>query len=462
MVDSFQKKMFQDMKHKEVFSQAQRYAFDYAGDALERPVFPTDEALANLAVFVEDLPAEVGEAAEILETLHTYGAPATTAGTGGRYFGFVTGGVLPVALATRWLSDFWDQNSALYAMSPIASTLEAVVETWLIDLLGLPAQTVAGFVSGSSLSIFCGLAAARYRILQSKGWDINKQGLNGAPKVSVVTGRQTHGTVVKAIALLGLGTDNIEWADTDAQGRIIPARLPKLDDSTILILQAGQVSTGAFDPIDELCTEANKANAWAHIDGAFGLWAAGTQRLRHLTCGIEKANSWSGDGHKTLNTPYDSGIILCRDKAALTHALHTSGPYMTYSENRDGMLYTPEMSRRSRAIELWATLKYLGKAGVDELVYGLHQRAVQMGEALGDEGFEVLNDIVFNQVLVTAGSDEATRITMTNIQQSGECWVGGTTWKDRAAIRISICSWATTEEDIKRSVRTFVNARKSS
>lgn len=459
MVNSFQQNMFQEMKHKEIFNQAQRYAFDYADSTLERPVFPTDEAIENLSVFVEDLPDEIGEAGAIIEKLHQYGSPATTAATGGRYFGFVTGGAVPAALAVRWLTDFWDQNSALYAMSPISSTLEAVVETWLIDLLGLPAQTVAGFVSGSSLAIFCSLAAARYRILQNNGWDINQQGLNGAPKIRVVTGHQTHGTVVKAIALLGLGTDSIEWTATDSQGRIIPDRLPQLDANTILVLQAGQVSTGAFDPFNEICQLASKASAWVHVDGAFGLWAAGTQKLRHLTQGIEKAHSWSGDGHKTLNTPYDSGIVLCRDKAALSHALHTSGPYMTYSEHREGMLYTPEMSRRSRAIELWATLKYLGKTGVDELVYGLHQKAVQISKALSNKGFHVLNDVVFNQVLVTCDSDKATLATMNSIQKSGECWVGGTTWEGKAAIRISICSWATTEADIERSVRAFVTAR---
>ena len=459
MANSFQSKMFQEMKRKEIFNQAQSYAFKYADNALERNVFPTDEAIKNLEHFIEDLPTDVGETADILAKLHKYGSPGTTSQIGGRYFGFVTGGVLPAALAVRWLADFWDQNSALYAMSPISAKLESVVETWLIELLGLPKQTVAGFVSGSSLAIFCGLAAARYRILQNNNWDINKQGLNGAPKIRVVTGRQTHGTVVKAIALLGLGTDNIEWVDTDSQGRIISSCVPELDGSTIIILQAGQVSSGAFDPFDEICDRANQVQAWVHIDGAFGLWAAGTKRLCHLTRGIEKANSWSGDGHKTLNTPYDSGIVLCRDKAALTHALHTSGTYMTYSKNRDGMLYTPEMSRRARATELWASLKYLGKAGVDELVFGLHQRAVQMGNELSAAGFHVLNDVVFNQVLIAGDRDEATKIIMEQVQKSGECWAGGTTWNGRVAIRISICSWATTEEDITRSVRAFVAAK---
>lgn len=275
----------------------------------------------------------------------------------------------------------------------------------------------------------------------------------------IVVGRQAHGTVVKAIALLGFGIDNIEWVDTDVQGRIIPSEVPELDSRTILILQAGNVCSGAFDPFDEICDQANSVNAWIHIDGAFGLWAAGSERLKHLTKGIEKANSWSVDGHKTLNTPYDCGIVLCNDKDALVHALQASGSYLSYSGNRDGMLYTPEMSRRARVIELWAALKFLGKKGVDALILGFHQRAVQIGHELEAEGFQILNDIVFNQVLVACDTDEITNRTMSHIQKSGECWVGGARWNGKAVIRISVCSWATTQEDITRSVCAFVTAR---
>jgi glutamate/tyrosine decarboxylase-like PLP-dependent enzyme len=313
--------------------------------------------------------------------------------------------------------------------------------------------------SGTSLAIFCGLAAARYRIFKQNNWDINKRGLNGAPPIRVVAGRQAYGAVIKAIALLGFGIDSIEWVNTDTQGRMIPTEIPDLDESAILILQAGNVSSGSFDPFDGICNKAGKANAWVHIDGAFGLWAAGSERLKYLTKGIEKANSWSVDGNKTLNTPYDNGIVLCNDREALVQALHVSGSYIPYSESREGMLYTPEMSRRSRIIELWAALKYLGKKGIDELVYGLHERAVQFGRELESEGFQVLNDIVFNQVIITCDNDEITNRTMHYIQKSGECWVGGATWDQRSVIRISVCSWATTEDDVTRSVRAFVQAR---
>ncbi len=459
MTESLQEKMFQEMAAKDIFEQAKGYAFDYADKALQRNVFPCNEAVRNLNQFIEDMPDVNTDAADILQQLHQHGSPASVSQIGGRYFGLVNGGVVPVALATRWLSDFWDQNTPLYLSSPIASKLEEVTELWLRQLLGLPDSVVARFVSGSSMAIFCGLAAGRYRIFRNNKWDINKKGFNGAPNIRIVVGKQAHGTVLKAIALLGLGIDHIEWVEADNQGRIDASAIPELDASTILLLQAGNVNSGSFDAIDEICDKANAVNAWVHIDGAFGLWAAATKKLGHLTRGIEKADSWSLDGHKTLNTPYDNGILLCKDKDALVQALQASGSYITYSENRDGMLYTPEMSRRARVVELWATLKYLGRAGVAELVFTLHERAVQMGKQLEAEGFLILNDVVFNQLLVACDSEETTAQTIQNIQESGECWVGGTTWQDKLVIRISVCSWATTEADITRSVQAFVSAR---
>jgi len=459
MPENLREKMLHEMKHKGIFEQVQNYALAYADTVYGRNVFPNDDAVADLDKFTEVLPRSTGEATAILKFLNQYGSPATVAQTGGRYFGFVDGGVLPVSLAARIMSDFWDQNAALYDMSPLASKLEEICESWLRELFGLPNKVVAGFVTGSSLAIFCGLAAARYRVFLNNNWDINKKGFYGAPKVRIIAGQQAHGTVSKAVALLGFGLDNIEWVDTDSEGRILPSKVPELDENTILILQAGNVCSGSFDPFDEICTKANKAKAWIHIDGAFGLWAAASSNFQHLTRGIEKANSFSLDGHKTLNTPYDNGIVLCDDKEALTHALHASGSYIRKSENRDGMFYTPEMSRRARSIELWAALKYLGKDGVDELVLGFHQRALQFGEELKAEGFQVLNDVVFNQVVVACDTDVLTAQTMQNIQKSGECWAGGAEWNGKVVIRISVCSWVTTESDITHSVRAFVAAR---
>lgn len=451
-------RMFREMKDKSNFNQVKEYAFEYIDRSLARNVYPTQQAIDDLHVFDEELPVLSGAPDEILEKLHQYGSPATVSQIGGRYFGLVNGGVVPAALAAKWLADFWDQNTPLYVTSPIVSKLESVVENWLKQLFGLPGETVAGFVSGTSMAILCGLAAARFRVLQRLGWDVNARGLNGAPKIRIVAGQQTHGTVLKAISLLGLGKDNIEWVETDNQGRIIPEKIPALDDRTILILQAGNVNTGSFDDFEPILEKAKKANAWVHIDGAFGLWAAGSGNLNHLTKGIEKANSWSVDGHKTLNTPYDCGIILCADSNALVTALQATGSYIVYGDKRDGMLYTPEMSRRARIVELWATMKYLGRQGMDELVFGLHERAVQFARELEEAGFQILNDVVFNQVLVACENDEITDKTLDLIQESRECWCGGAQYNNRRVIRISVCSWATTTDDVTRSVSAFKRA----
>ena len=454
-----QKNMFREMKEKNIFNQVKEYAFEYADNSLSRNVYPTLEAIENLEHFEEDLPEFPNDPKTILEKLHQYGSPATVSQIGGRYFGLVNGGIIPVALAARWLADFWDQNTPFYVTSPIVSKLESVVEKWLKQLFNLPEESVAGFVSGTSMAILAGLVAARYRILKQLDWDVNSKGLFGAPKIRIIAGKHAHGAVLKAIAILGLGKDNIEWVDVDEQGRIIPENIPDLDENTILILQAGNVNSGAFDSFDEICDKATKANAWIHVDGAFGLWASGSEKLKYLTKGIEKANSWSVDAHKTLNTPYDCGIVLCNDREALVSALQATGSYLIYGDKRDGMLYTPEMSRRARIIELWAAMKYLGLKGIDELVYSLHERAAQFAQELKGYGFNALNEIVFNQVLVCCDSDELTEKTLEVIQDLRECWCGGAIWDNRKVIRISVCSWATTPEDVSRSVRAFVNAR---
>ena len=459
MTVNLRSKMFLEFEKKEILEQAKGYAFDYLNSTRERSPFPSAEAIINLKNFEEPFPKSTGDSKNILEHLNRYGADATVASTGGRYFGFVNGGVLPVSIAARWLADVWDQNSALYVMSPLASKLEEVCESWLKELFGLPDRFVAGFLSGSSMAILCGIAAGRYRIFKNLGWDINTQGFYGAPEIRIVAGRQAHGAVAKAIALLGFGIDRIEWVDTDSQGRILLSELPDLDESTILILQAGHVSFGSFDDFESICAKARSGKSWVHIDGAFGLWAGASAKLKHLTKGFDGGNSFSLDAHKTLNTPYDNGIVLCDDSEALAQAMQTSGSYIVHSENRDGMTYTPEMSRRSRGIELWAAMKYLGRDGIDELVYGLHQRAVQMSEELKAFDFEIVNEVVFNQVLVICDSDKVTNNIIKNIQSSGECWAGGTIWDGKAAIRISICSWVTTEEDISRTARAFVAAR---
>jgi glutamate/tyrosine decarboxylase-like PLP-dependent enzyme len=459
---SLQQTMFEEFQNKTVFKQAQKFAFDYADKAFDRNVFPDSKAIKNLQLFDEPMPDNGALAGQVIQQLHEHGSPASMSQIGGRYFGLVNGGVIPTSLAAKWLSDFWDQNTPLYLSSPIASQLESVVENWLKSLLGLPAETVAGFVSGSSMAIFCCLAAARYRIYQHYDWDVNAKGLANAPPIRIIAGRHAHATVIKAISLLGLGYENIEWIECDEQGRIETQNLPKFDQSCLLILQAGNVNSGSFDDFGKICKVARQAGAWSHIDGAFGLWAAASQSLKHLTNGMEMADSWSVDAHKTLNAPYDNGISLCRDRDALVNALHASGAYFTYGDKRDGMLYTPEMSRRARVVELWAALKYLGQSGVDELVTSLHQNARHFATRLTEAGFEISNEVVFNQILVDCGPSVSQPSMLEHIQQSGECWVGGTIWLGQPRIRVSVCSWATTEADIDRSVAAFVAARSAS
>ena len=306
------------------------------------------------------------------------------------------------------------------------------------------------------LANFAGLAAGRYRLLERLGWDVNADGLFNAPRLRVITGEHAHSAVHRAIAMLGLGDSIVERVPVDEQGRLITADLPLLDDHCLVVLQAGNVDSGSFDPLAEVCSVAREAGSWVHVDGAFGMWVAAAEELAHLTRGLDLADSWATDGHKTLNTPYDSGVVMCRDRDALASAFSATGSYFVTSEERDGFLFTPDMSRRSRVIEFWATLKSLGMTGLGELVTTLHHRAVQFGEEVAAKpGFEVLNDVVFNQVLVACESDALTVATLRRIQELRECWVGGSTWHGRAVIRVSVSSWATTEQDITRSVGSF-------
>lgn len=459
---NLQQHLFTQQKTKALLSQAQKAAFEYIDQVSNQRVFPDENTIKNLTKFDEPLPEGSCDPSLVVELLSTIGSANTVAQTGGRYFGFVNGNALPVTLATKWLTAIWDQNAALYVISPIASKLESICQTWLNQLFNLPKQTVAGFVSGTSIATFCGLAAARFRQLQKLGWDVNQHGLFAAPKIRLILGTQTHGTVTKAISMLGFGQSAIEWVDCDQQGRMLVEKIPDLDASCILVLQAGNVNSGAFDDFTQICQIANKANAWVHVDGAFGLWAKASRMFDDYTKDIELANSWSVDAHKTLNTPYDCGIVLCKDAEALSGALHQQGSYIQFSEQRDGLLYTPEMSKRARATELWSAMKYLGQSGISELVELLHSRAQKFAQRLQQNNFTIINDVVFNQVIVACDSDPLTLSTLSKIQQSGECWCGGSKFNGHEVIRISLCSWATTEEDIERSVNTFIKARQES
>jgi len=437
---------------------AKTESIKYLTTADSFPVYPSNHALTLLQMFNEKMPTQQNNAIDTLRRLAEIGSQTTVNQGGGRYFGFVNGGILPIGIAARWLADTWDQNAALQVMSPISAKLEEVCEEWLVQLLNLPLTTKMGLVGGTSVATLCGLAAARNHQYKKLNWDVNEHGLIGAPKLRIIMGEQTHGTVTKMIKLLGFGSRSIEIVPSDEQGRMMFDYLPALDESCILILQAGNVCSGSFDDFTVLCSKANAAGSWTHIDGAFGLWAEASPRLRHLTSGIELADSWSVDGHKTLNTPYDCGVILCRHPTAITEALHQQGSYIEFGQTRDNMIYTPDMSRRARGIDLWACLHHLGKEGVAVLLDKLHDGALYLAKHLEQIGYVIENDIHFNQVIVHAGSEELTRDVLKRLQSTGVIWCGSAIWKGVFIIRLSVCSWQTNETDLATAVAEFRKA----
>jgi glutamate/tyrosine decarboxylase-like PLP-dependent enzyme len=401
--------------------------------------------------------AEQGTAAgEVLALLDEVVSPATLGIAGRRFFGFVTGGALPVTVAANTLATAWDQNSCYHHTTPGTATLEAVALDWLRELLALPVGTGAGFVTGATVANATALAAARHAVLERAGWDVEADGLFGAPPIRVMVGGEVHPTVRKSLGLLGLGKDRVEVVGADAQGRFRADRMPEPEGPTIVILQAGNVNTGAFDPFAEIIPRARKAGAWVHVDGAFGLWARVSPALRELTAGLELADSWATDFHKWLNVPYDSGIALVREPAALQAAMAVTAAYLPEPGPRDPSDFTPELSRRARGVEVWAALKRLGRSGVRTMVERGCRQARRFAEGLEAAGYEVLNEVVLNQVLVSFGSPERTRAVVRALQEDGTCWCGVTQWQGRTARRISVSSWATTDADVERCLEVMV------
>lgn len=456
-MSALQDLLFAQFQSKDLLKKAERAGQAYLDGVFDRNAAPSQAAIQSLEAFDEALPIQTTNGEDILDQLINLGSPATSAQIGGRYFGFVNGSVLPVALAARQLAGYWDQNAALNVMSPISAKLEAVAESWLCALFGLAEGSVAGFVSGSSIANLSGIAAARWRLFHRLGWDINRQGLAGAPRLRILISAQAHGTVLKMIGLLGFGTDNVEILPVDAQGRLCAAALPPLDERTILILQAGNVTSGAFDDFENIMPLARAAKSWVHVDGAFGLWAALAPSTCHHVKNMESADSFATDGHKTLNLPYDNAVIMSSDSEALRAAFHSMGAYIQKSGGRDGMFLTPEMSRRARGVEFWAGLKFLGREGIAALVELLHERAKEAAKGFRAAGFEVLNDVVFNQVIVADGKN--TTKLMEAIQSEGEIWLGPGQWFGRDVIRFSVCSWASRSRDIERAITAFTRAR---
>src|SRR5262245_39887861 len=431
----------------------------------QRPVAARADAAAVRSVLGGPLP-ELGEdPATVIDALATGAEPGLVTTAGPRHFGFVIGGALPAALAADWLVSAWDQNAAFHALSPAAAAIEEIASAWTLELLGLPDTASVGFVTGGQGANTTCLAAARYAVLADAGWDVERDGLIGAPPVRILCGEQAHATIYTALRLLGLGEQTAIRLPADEQGRMHPDALAKAlaanDGPTIVCAQAGNVATGAFDAFGPIADACAGHGAWLHVDGAFGLWAAAAPATRHLTADCERANSWAVDAHKWLNVPYDGAMAIVADTDAHIAAMSLAGPYLVADPGqRDGTNYVPESSRRARAVPVYAAIRSLGRAGVAEIIERNCAQARRMAKQLTSiPGVEVLNDVVLNQVLVRLpGGDDANRATISAIQRDGTCWLGGTTWNGEHVLRVSISNWATADEDIDRSAAAIAAA----
>ena len=435
-----------------------RRAALYLADAQERRVAPSVEAIQALSEFETPFPDAPLAPCELVDVLARVAAPATVVNTGGRFFGFVNGGTLPGALAASWLVDAWDQNAGMRICSPVGGLLEEVALKWTLDILGLPAECGGGIVTGATMANFCGILAARHALLEREGWNVEEDGLIGAPPIEVVAGEEVHASVLKALSLAGLGRKRIHRVPVDNQGRMLADRMPTIGANTLVLIQAGNVNSGAFDPASEICKRAHDAGAWVHVDGAFGLWAAASPRYRHLTSGFELADSWATDGHKWPNAGYDCGIVLVREPKHLHAAMTATASYLVSSTQRDPMNFAPDMSRRARGVEFWATLRSLGRQGLAALIERTCAHAQRFADGLRGAGFPILNDVVINQVVVSFGTRERTLEVIRRIQEDGTCWAGSTVWQGQTAMRLSVSSWVTTEEDVDKSLAAILKA----
>ncbi|BDC49590.1 aspartate aminotransferase family protein [Bryobacterales bacterium F-183] len=441
---------------KDLLFDAASRAVRFLDENAEAPVAASGAAVQGLDALRGSLPDAGLPAADVVATLDAIGSPATTRNSGPRYFGFVTGGTLPAALAANWMATAWDQNAAMHVMSPVASVLEEVALQWVAEAMHLPAAGGV-FTTGATMANFTCLAAARHAVLAKAGWDVERDGLFGAPPITVIVGAEAHATLFKSLAMLGLGRERVVRVPVDDQGRMVASAMPAIGDGpTIVCLQAGNVNSGAFDPAAEIVAQRG-SNTWVHVDGAFGIWALASPEKAHLAAGYELADSWATDGHKWLNVSYDCGIALVRDANALAHAMAISAAYLsTASTQREGMHWGPESSRKARGIEVWAAMRSLGRQGLAEMIAGCCRHASRFAARLTDVGFAVMNRVELNQVVVSFGTDDETRAVIAAIQNDGTCWCGATVWKGRAAMRISVSSWMTSEADVERSADAMI------
>jgi len=432
-------------------------AIRYLEGLTERNVAPTLESVSGLARLGIDLPDNSTDPEDVIAELDEVVSPATMAMAGPRFFGFVVGGSLPAALAANWLSGAWDQNSTLYDVTPGTARLEELALRWLIKLFKLPSNCGGAFVTGDTMANFSALAAARHAVLTRAGWNVESDGLIGAPEIRLVVGAEAHVSLFKSLGLLGLGRNKVTRVPVDSQGRMRADALPALSSTSIVCTQAGNVNTGAFDPIQKICEHAHDAGAWVHVDGAFGLWAAAAPSRAHLTNGVEEADSWATDAHKWLNVPYDSGMAFVRDSEALRAAMAVTAEYLPTSlAHRNPSDYTPELSRRARGVEVWAALRSIGRSGLSELIERTCRYARRFAQGLSEAGYEVLNEVVLNQVLVSFGDADTTKKVIAELQADGTCWCGPTVWQGNTAMRISVSSWATTDADVERSLAAML------
>ena len=445
-----------------ILSDAARRAIRYLETIQDRPVAPSPAAVAALSALDEPLPAGPSDPAETLRLLDEIGSPATMGMAGPRFFGFVIGGSLPAALGANWLAGAWDQNAVLYRASPATAHVEQVALRWLLDVLNLPPTATGAFVTGATIANLSALAAARHVVLQRAGWNVEAQGLFGAPPITVIVGEEVHPSVTKSLGVLGLGRSRVVKVPVDRQGRLRADLLPTISGPTIVCVQAGNVNTGAIDPIGEICAKVRAAGAWVHVDGAFGLWAAAVPDRAPLVAGMGEADSWATDAHKWLNVPYDCGLAFVRDPHALQAAMAITAEYLpTATDQRNPSDFTPELSRRARGIEVWAALRSLGRAGLADMIGRNCAHARRFAEKLAAGGAEILNEVALNQVLVAFGDAEQTKRVIDAIQKDGTCWAGITVWQGRTAMRISVSSWATTEADVDRSAAAMLRAARS-
>ena len=432
----------------------------YFADIRKNPVYPSPSSVEALQQLNVPLQEESLKPDEVLHILDSIGTPATVKSSGGRYFGFVTGGSLTAAMFAKLLATVWDQNTCLSVMSPVAATLEDISAGWLLSVLGLPPESGVGFVTGATMANFTALAAARHQVLKNEGWDVEAKGLFHAPEITVITGDEVHVSLLKALSLAGFGRKRIIRVPADDEGRIIADKIPETDGPTIICTQAGNVNTGNSDDINNICDQVKNENTWVHVDAAFGLWAAASPNYRYMLKGIEKADSWGADAHKWLNVPYDCGLVFVKKKDALVQAMSSAASYLPTSGMRDPFQYVPEMSREARGIAVWAALRSLGRKGLAELIERHCSYAQQFAEQLKKAGYDILNKVVLNQVLVSFGDADKTLRVIKSLQEEGTCWCGGTVWQGKTAMRISVSSWAHTDEDIQQSIEAIIAVAK--